>query len=74
MKVLLLQLFLAFSEGAGILMLVLSPHESMEDGDYDRVLMVKDRRGFWDFPFGTRERGESSKVSFLNWSFPDLDV
>ena len=25
----------------------------------DRVLMLKDKRGFWDVPFGGRDRGES---------------
>ena len=54
MKVLLTLLSVAFGTGIAIL--------HGRDGRYDRVVLVKDRRGFWDFPYGTRERGETSKV------------
>ena len=62
MKVLLALLSVAFGTGIAIL--------HGRDGRYDRVVLVKDRRGFWDFPYGTRERGETSKVrNFIGSNF-----
>ena len=57
MKVILALLSVAFGTGIAIL--------HGRGGRYDRVILLKDRRGFWDFPYGTRERGETAKV----WKF-----
>ena len=49
------------SAGAGVIMLV---------GDnFDRVVMHRDRRGYWDFPFGKDESYDRSrKVNFIRRS------
>ena len=48
------------SAGAGVIMLV--------GRNYDRVVLHRDRRGYWDFPFGGRESYDrSQKVSYFSF-------